>query len=359
MPDDNQHRMTLHADLTVDRGDRFTLRLGLAAECGETIGLLGPNGAGKSTALRALAGLLPLSSGRIELDGQVFDDAGSDRFLPPERRPIGVVFQDYLLFPHLSALDNVAFGLRARGVNRRTARQRAETWLERVGLADHTRSRPRALSGGQAQRVALARALATDPRLLLLDEPLAALDASTRIEVRSELRHHLADYPGTTVLVTHDPLDAMVLADRLLVLEGGRIMQQGTPTEIAHHPRTDYIAELVGVNLYRGTSRDTVVALTDGGTLTTATRCDGDVLVAFPPTAVSLHRSRPDSSARNTWPVQVHSLEGRGTITRVQLTGHPDVLADITPAAVTDLDLEPGTPVWAELKATEIRTYPA
>ncbi|MPZ66809.1 MAG: ATP-binding cassette domain-containing protein [Pseudonocardiaceae bacterium] len=351
--------MSLHAELTVDRGARFTLNLGLTAESGETIGLLGPNGAGKSTALRALAGLLALSSGRIELDGQVLDDAAADEFVPPERRPAGVVFQDYLLFPHLSALDNVAFGLRARGMDRRSARQRAQTWLRRVGIGDHARSRPRALSGGQAQRVALARALVTDPRLLLLDEPLAALDASTRIEVRSELRHHLADYPGTTVLVTHDPLDAMVLADRLLVLEGGHVVQQGTPTEVAHHPRSDYVAQLVGVNLYRGTSRGTTVDLTTGGTLTTATRSDGDVLVAFGPTAVSLHRTQPDSSARNTWPVQVHSLEGHGTITRVQLTGHPDVLADITPAAVTDLDLEPGTPLWAELKATEIRTYPA
>ncbi len=351
--------MTLHADLIVDRGDRFTLELAFTAERGETIGLLGPNGAGKSTALRTLAGLLQLSSGRIELDGQVLDDAESGQFVPPERRPAGVVFQDYLLFPHLSALENVAFGLRARGMDRRHAREQADGWLRRVGLGDHARARPRALSGGQAQRVALARALVTDPRLLLLDEPLAALDASTRIEVRSELRHHLADYPGTTVLVTHDPLDAMVLADRLLVLEGGRVVQHGTPTDIAQHPRTAYVAQLVGVNLHRGTSRGTDVELDAGGTLTTATRCDGDVLLAFPPTAVSLYRNRPNGSPRNTWPVRVSGLEGRGAITRVQLTGNPDVLADITPAAVVDLDLTTGTPLWAELKATEIRTYPA
>ena len=351
--------MTLHVELTVDRSDRFTLELGFTAERGETIGLLGPNGAGKSTALRTLAGLLALSSGSIELDGQVLDDAGSDEFVPPHRRPVGVVFQDYLLFPHLSVLENIAFGLRARGVDRRSARARAEAWLRRFGLADYTRSRPRALSGGQAQRVALARALVTDPRLLLLDEPLAALDAGTRVEVRSELRRHLADYPGTTVLVTHDPLDAMVLADRLLVLEGGHVVQQGTPADIAHHPRTDYVAQLVGANLYRGTSRGTTVELTAGGTLTTATPCHGDVLVAFSPTAVSLHRTRPGGSARNTWPVQVNGLEGRGATTRIQLTGSPDVLVDITPAAVADLDLAPGTSLWTELKATEIRTYPA
>ncbi|MDN5857825.1 MAG: ABC transporter ATP-binding protein [Pseudonocardia sp.] len=350
--------MTLHADLTVTRSDRFTLDVTITAGSGETIGLLGPNGAGKSTALRTLAGLLAVTSGRVELDGRVLDD-GAALFVPAEHRPIGVVFQDYLLFPHLSALENVAFGLRARGVERHDARSRAEVWLRRVGLAEYGRARPRALSGGQAQRVALARALVTEPRLLLLDEPLAALDASTRIEVRAELRHHLVDYPGSTVLVTHDPLDAMVLADRLLVLEDGRVVQEGAPADIAQHPRTDYIARLVGVNLYRGTGRGTTVDLKGGGSLITAEPRDGDVLLAFAPSAVSLHRTPPNSSARNTWPVRIRGLEGRGTITRVQLSGTPDVVADITPAAVAELDLAKGAELWAALKATEIRTYPA
>jgi molybdate transport system ATP-binding protein len=350
--------VTLQARLAVQRGDRFTLDLELTAKRGETIGLLGPNGAGKSTALRTLAGLLAVSSGRIELDGQLLDD-GAGIFVPTERRPIGVVFQDYLLFPHLSALENVAFGLRARGMDRRHARERAAGWLRRVGLGEYGRSRPRNLSGGQAQRVALARALVTDPRLLLLDEPLAALDASTRIEVRAALRHHLADYPGTTVLVTHDPLDAMVLADRLLVLENGRVVQEGRPLEIAQYPRTDYIARLIGVNLYRGTSSGTTVELADGGVFVTAEPREGTVLLSFPPSAVSLHRTPPHGSARNVWPVTIRGLEGRGTITRVQLTGPPDVSVDITPGAAADLDLSRGTALWAELKATEIRTYPA
>lgn len=351
--------MTLHGEITVDRGSRFTLELELTAERGETVGLLGPNGAGKSSALRVLAGLLPLSAGRIELDGQVLDDAAEGTFVPPERRPIGVVFQDYLLFPHLSALDNVAFGLRARGMHRRAAREQAGQWLRTVGIGDHARSRPRALSGGQAQRVALARALVTNPRLLLLDEPLAALDASTRIQIRAQLRHHLLDFPGTTVLVTHDPLDAMVIADRLLILEGGRVVQQGTPTEIAQRPRTDYVARLVGVNLYRGTGRGTTVDLAAGGTLTTAAPGTGDVLLAFAPTAVSLHRTEPNGTPRNTWPVQVRDLEERGITTRVQLSGHPDVLADLAPATVADLDLTPGLSLWAGLETSEIRSYPA
>jgi molybdate transport system ATP-binding protein len=350
--------VSLHARIVVHRGSRFTLDLAITVGKGETLALLGPNGAGKSTALRVLAGLLGLDGGRIELDGEVLDDAART-FVAPERRPVGMVFQDYLLFPHLSALENVAFGPRARGTDRHEARDRAAGWLHRVGIGDHRGSRPGSLSGGQAQRVALARALVTEPRLLLLDEPLAALDASTRIQVRSELGHHLADFPGSTVLVTHDALDAMVLADRLLVVEAGVVVQEGTPSEIAQRPRTDYVAQLVGVNLHRGTARGTTVELAGGGHLVTAVPAAGAVLVAFEPTAVGLHRHRPDGSPRNTWPVRVGGLEEHGTITRVRLVGRPDVLADITPAAVADLGLTPGMELWAELKATEVRTYPA
>lgn len=350
--------VSLHAEMSVTRGEEFRLELALAAEPGQTVGLLGPNGAGKSTALRVLGGLLVPDSGRVELDGQCLDD-GAGTFVAAERRPIGVVFQEYLLFPHLSVLENVGFGLRARGMQRRAARECAETWLRRVGLACYGKARPGTLSGGQAQRVALARALATDPRLLLLDEPLAALDAGTRIEVRAELRRHLAEFAGTTVLVTHDPLDAMVLADRLLVVEGGRVAQRGTPAEIAWHPRTDYIAQLVGVNLYRGIARGTTVELAAGGRLVTAGPVDGEVFLAFAPSAVSLHHTRPAGSARNTWNVRVSGLESRGATIRVQLAGEPDVLADLSHAAVAELDLTVGSMLWAELKATEIRTYPA
>ncbi|MGH3795407.1 MAG: sulfate/molybdate ABC transporter ATP-binding protein [Pseudonocardiaceae bacterium] len=350
--------MALHADIAVMR-DRFTLEVTLNAENGETIGLLGPNGSGKSTALRVLAGLLPLSGGRVELDGEVLDDAAEGVFVPPGRRAVGMVFQNYVLFPHLTALDNVAFGPRARGVPRPIARQRAEEWLRKVDVGAQFDVRPGSMSGGQAQRVALARALITEPRLLLLNEPFAALDVSTRLQVRAQLRHHLVDYPGVAVLVTHDPMDAMAVADRLLVLEDGHVVQEGLPTEIAQRPRTEYVARLVGVNLYRGTARGNTVDLVDGGTLTTTEPGTGHVLLAFEPNAVSLHRTQPNSSLRNTWPVHVRDLEERGNATRVRLTGHPDVLADITPDAAADLDLTPGTSLWAGLKATAIRNYPA
>ncbi|WP_086668564.1 ABC transporter ATP-binding protein [Lentzea kentuckyensis] len=348
--------MTLTAQLHVTRGN-FDLELDLTIAPGEVVALLGPNGAGKSTALRALAGLSPLTSGSITLGESTWDSA--DAFLHAEQRPIGVVFQDYLLFAHMTALENVAFGLRARGTRRAEARAQAMSWLDRVGLEEYAHRKPRALSGGQAQRVALARALATGPSLLLLDEPLAALDASTRLQVRSELGRHLAEFGGHTLLVTHDPLDAMVLADRLVILENGRAVQQGAPSEVARQPRTDYVANLVGLNLYRGTANGTTVDLADGGTITIAEPASGAVHVAFPPSAVSLHPAKPEGSPRNVWQVTVVALEQHAHTTRVRLDGAPSVLADITTVTLADLRLRPGDTVWAAVKATEAHTYPA
>ncbi|WP_378733029.1 ABC transporter ATP-binding protein [Nocardia brasiliensis] len=349
--------MTLEAELRVRRG-QFGLDIRLSVAPGEVVALLGPNGAGKTTALRALAGLTPLTGGVLRI-GEKTWDAPPKVFVPAERREVGVVFQDYLLFGHLSALDNVAFGLRARGHRRAAAHARAAEWLDRVGLSAHLDAKPRALSGGQAQRVALARALATDPALLLLDEPLAALDASTRLRVRSDLAHHLTDYPGHTVLVTHDPLDAMVLADRLVILENGGVVQEGSPGEVARRPRSDYVANLVGLNLYRGVARGTTVVLDTGGSLTVAEPGDGPVHVAFAPAAVSLHPDHPTGSPRNAWPVTITGIEQHAHTIRVRLDGTPPVLADVTPATVADLRLQPGLQLWVALKATETHTYPA
>ncbi|WP_371405519.1 ABC transporter ATP-binding protein [Kribbella sp. NBC_00662] len=352
--------MTLYADLQLTRGE-FALSLDLTVEPGEVVALLGPNGAGKTTALRAIAGLLALDGGRIALNSSVWDEPPRT-FRTPDRRPIGVVFQDYLLFNHLSCLENVAFGLRARGVEKQTARAEAARWLQTVGLSEYARTRPRALSGGQAQRVALARALATDPELLLLDEPLAALDAGTTLHVRAELGQHLHRFEGRTLLVTHDPLDAMVLADRLVIIESGQIVQEGKSTEVAHRPRTNYVAQLVGLNLYRGTATGTTVTLPEGGTITLAEPATGPVHVAFPPTAISLYLEPPSGSPRNTWPAVVTGIEQHAHTVRVRLDASPagpaTVIADITPAAVADLRLTPGQPLHTTLKATEVHTYP-
>lgn len=273
-----------------------------------------------------------------------------------------MIFQDYLLFPHLSALENVAFGPRCHGMPRAQARAVAADLLERMGLTDHAGAKPRRLSGGQAQRVALARALATEPRLLLLDEPLAALDARARLDVRAELRRHLAAFEAVAVLVTHDPLDAMVLADRLVVIEHGRVVQEGGPAEIARRPRTDYIARLVGLNLYQGQAAGHTVRIGPELALTSTESLTGPAFVAFPPSAVTLSGTRPDSSARNAWRARITGLETHGDQIRVALTGVADGLplaADLTTVAVAELGLETGAEVWAQVKAAQTHAYPA
>lgn len=349
--------MSLRASVGLRLG-HLELDVDVSAEAGEVLAILGPNGAGKSTLLRALAGLAPLRHGRIAIDGVVLDDPAADVFVLPEHRPIGVVFQDHLLFAHLSALENVAFGLRARGVPKGDARRRAGQWLERVGLADHAGHRPRALSGGQAQRVALARALAIDPRLLLLDEPLAALDASTRREVRRDLRRHLGSFDGIRVLVTHDPVDAYALADRVAIVDAGRVVQTGTIHEVTAHPRSRYVAELVGTNLVAG--------LVDGGVLTTDTgsrvviagAVDGRSFAVIRPQAVALTRDVPvGSSARNVWWGRVSDVDRLGDRVRIGLEGPLPLTAEITAASLAELALRPGDQVHAAVKATDIEAY--
>jgi molybdate transport system ATP-binding protein len=348
----------LHAELDVRLGD-LHLEAELSVADGEVVAVLGPNGAGKTTALRAVAGLQPLDGGRVALDGVVLDEPAADVFVPVAERPIGVVFQDYLLFPRLSALDNVAFGLRARGRPKAEARTAAAGWLERFGLTDHASAKPKALSGGQAQRVALARALATEPRLLLLDEPLAALDASTRLSVRSELRRHLATFTGARLLVTHDPVDALVLADRLVILEAGRIRQTGTPAEVTSRPASRYVAELVGLNLLHGTATgERTVRLPSGATLEVADPLPGvDVAVAVRPQAVALHRQHPEGSVRNVWSGTVTDLQPDGHRVRVTVGGDVPLTAEVTAPAVAELDLAPGLAVWASVKATDLDAY--
>jgi molybdate transport system ATP-binding protein len=348
----------LHAAIGVQLGE-FRLDIDLDVGDGEVVALLGPNGAGKTTALRAIAGLQPLDDGRIELDGAVLDDAAADIFVPTAERPIGVVFQDYLLFPRLSALDNIAFGLRARGHDKASARERARGWLERFALGEQAHAKPRALSGGQAQRVALARALATDPRLLLLDEPLAALDAGTRVQVRAELRRHLATFHGARLLVTHDPVDALVLADRLVIVERGHITQTGTPADVTARPASRYVAQLVGINLLHGTTiGEHTVRLATGAELTVADPLPGpDVALAIRPQAIALHRQRPDGSPRNTWAATIADVEADRDRVRVTLTGPVAATAEVTPAAVAELDLAPGVSVWATVKAVDLTAY--
>ncbi len=338
----------------------FTLEAAIIVEPGEVVAVIGPNGAGKSTLLRSISGLVPLTSGSIEIGGVTVDDPARDILTAPESRRVGVVFQDYLLFPHMSVADNIAFGPRAAGVGRRQARELAGDWITRLSLTGLADRKPSELSGGQSQRVALARALACDPAVLLLDEPLAALDAGTRIDVRAELREHLAFVGIPTLLVTHDPLDALVLAERIVVLEQGRITQEGLALDVARRPATTYVARLLGLNLLPGQADDGRVTLTSGGEFHTAQRnVSGAVLVAVRPDAISIHTSPPSGSARNVWRGTVEGVEPIGDRVRVTAAGPPTVMADVTAASVVELQLTRGTPVWLSTKATELEVYPA
>ncbi len=351
--------MSLEASIGVQVGT-LDLRAELTVADGELLALLGPNGAGKSTALRALAGLRPIHQGHIRVDGAVLDDPTTNTFVPPEQRPIGVVFQDYLLFEHMTVLENVAFGLRARTTPKADARRCAHEWLERVGLASMAQDRPRALSGGQAQRVALARALATDPRVLLLDEPLAALDAGTRAAVRRDLRQHLASFAGMRLLVTHDPVDAYALADRVAVLEGGRIVQSGTLAEVTAHPRSRYVADLVGVNLVSGSVEGGVLHTERGAAVVIADAPNGPAFAVIRPHSLTLTRETPaGASSRNVWEGIITDIDRLGERARVGIEGLLPLTAEITLAALDALALRPGDEVHVAAKATDIEVYPA
>ncbi|MEV5975301.1 ABC transporter permease [Streptomyces sp. NPDC051921] len=344
-PAPSGERWALHAEVT-----GFT-RLTLDAEPGTTIAVVGPNGAGKSTLLRALLGLTPRAHAELALgDTDVTT-------LPPHRRRVAWVPQDGALFPHMTALANTAYGLRAQGVPRTEARRVAQTWLDRLGVGHLAHRKPTQLSGGQAGRVALARALAARPRLLVLDEPLAALDQTTRAHVRHTLRSHLADFAGVCLIVTHDPVEAVSLADRVLVLDEGRALQDATPTEVTRHPRSPWVARMLGRNAWPGTATAEGLALDGGGVLVAADPPAAGIpaLAIVAPEAVSVHREKPLGSPRNVWPGTVREITGSGSRLRVLITSDvaPDLVAEITPQAAAELGLAEGVSVWTSVKATE------
>jgi molybdate transport system ATP-binding protein len=349
----------LVAEFAVSRPDGFNVEIGLDMPMSTTIALLGPNGAGKSTAVAAISGLLPIDAGRIVLGGVVLDDPAAGRFVPAEQRAIGVVFQDYLLFPYLSVVENVAFGLRSRGMSRREAETVAASWLHRLDLEGLEGRRPGALSGGQAQRVALARALVIEPDLLLLDEPLAALDVTTRADLRRSLGTHLEEFEGPRLLITHDPMEAFLLADEVYVMENGTITQTGTPDDIRLRPRTPYAADLAGSNLARGVAGSGVVDI-DGHAIHIAeSDIEGAVLVTIHPHAVAVHGERPVGSPRNSWRTTVELIEPLGERVRFRCGPPLPLTVELTKEATNELALVPGAEVWVAVKATEIGVEPA
>ncbi|MBC9715059.1 molybdate ABC transporter permease subunit [Streptomyces sp. TRM66268-LWL] len=359
LPPDPVAKWPLHADVT-----GYT-RLSLDAGPGTTIAVVGPNGAGKTTLLRALLGLTPRARADLRLGD--LDVTG----LPPHRRGVAWVPQDGALFPHLSALANTAYGLRAQGMRRGEARRIAQEWLDRLGVGHLAHRKPGQLSGGQAQRVALARALAPSPRLLLLDEPLAALDQTTRAHVRHTLRTHLSGFGGVCLIVTHDPVEAVSLADRVLVLEEGRTLQDAPPAEVSRHPRSPWVARMLGRNALAGTvAEDGSLALAGGGRLVLADPAEAgtEALAIIAPEAVSLHRERPEGSPRNVWHGTVREItvvgsrmrvlvgadRGTGSLAKDDASPAPDLVAEITPQAAAELRLADGVSVYTSVKATEV-----
>lgn len=331
------------------------LRLAVAIPEGKTVAVVGPNGAGKSSLIQLIAGGLKPDEGAVLLRGR---DVAA---VPAHRRRIGYLEQRALLFPHLTVLDNVAYGLRSRGMGRAEARARAAAELAAVGLEGYGERRPQHLSGGQAQRVALARALATDPEVMLLDEPFAALDATVTPELRRLLRSRLQGM--TTVLVTHDFLDVVSLADRVVELADGAVVGDGPVDVLVQRPETSFLAGFVGLNLLRGRARGGELALGEGVAVSGIAEeelPDGEARAVFPPTAVSIFRAAPHGSPRNELPAVVELIEDRWPVQRITLTvAGQRLAADLTPAAVRELGLAPGDRVVAVLKATQVALRPS
>lgn len=346
----------------------------------ETVAIMGPNGAGKSTLLAVIAGLLHPDSGRAEVDGKVLFDLsdGHGIWTAPHHRGTALLAQEALLFPHLSALENVAFGPRSAGASKASARETARHWLAAVDAEQLASRRPAELSGGQSQRVAVARALAANPELLLLDEPMAALDIHAAPLLRRMLKRVLAD--RRAIIITHDVLDALILADRVIILADGRIVEEGPTREILRRPRSRFAAGLAGLNLVTGTLIDNGIRTATGQDIA-GHRYDSETrtpdpltpdprtpdplmpgqagVAVFPPSAVSVFMTEAHGSPRNSFPVTITDLEPHGDQIRVRAGATGELSADITPAASADLELAPGMTVYFVIKAGAVSIYPA
>ena len=356
--------MSLEARVRLSRG-AFALDVDLSAAAGETIGLLGPNGSGKSTLVEALAGLLALQSGEITLDGRAIERPEEGIRLAPQERPFGVMFQGLWLFPHLNVLENVSFGPRARGLPRREARARAERLMTRLELSALAARMPSELSGGEAQRVALARALAVEPRVLLLDEPLSALDLEARPRTRSLLQQMLQEFDGVRLVITHDPLEALLFADRLVILEDGRIVQSGPADLVRRRPRTPYVAGLSGVTLLRGQLRDVngTPELSVEGLHLSVPHVDiaqsREVLATVPPEAVRLTTAAPGAVDGVVLAGEIESVELAYHRSLVRLRTQPRLCAAVPTESVSRQGLRPGLRIWARIDARAIDVYPS
>ena len=354
---------SVHVQARLEQRD---VEFDFSLEDGKVLAVLGPNGAGKSSLLLLIAGLLRPDGGRIALGDRVVTDTRAGVFVPPHDRGVAMLSQQALLFPHMTVAANVAFAPRCKGHSRSDSRATAQRWLEAVDAAAFAARRPAQLSGGQAQRVAVARALAAEPQVLLLDEPMAALDVTAAPALRRLLRDILRGSHRTAVIVTHDLLDALAIADEVIVVDGGRIVESGPVRQVLASPRSGFAARIAGVNLVSG-------VISEPGVLQTAWTASiagiggppqGAAAVAlFRPTAVAVHRTAPHGSPRNVIPVTVAEMDLHGTTVRIragdQADGAPGLAADITAAAAADLDLAPGQDLFFVVKALEVELLPA
>lgn len=352
--------MTPHSPLILDvdfqlRREHFNLEARLHVEAGEVLAILGPNGSGKSTLIRAIAGLEPISRGHITIAGTVVAQVDPAVFIETRKRNISVVFQDYALFPHLTVAENISFGIKGRGASRKEVRERVHNVLDNFDLTDLAHRRPAQLSGGQSQRVALARAMATQPDVLLLDEPMAALDAVNVAEMRSRLDHYLEGFAGATILVTHDPLDALILADRIAILENGGFTHVGTPGEISQFPRTQYSATLMGSTFITGVAHAGVVKTDLGSEIVTNTPAlTGTAAAVIRPESVVIHLCEPEGSSRNSWKGVISDIHQVVDRVLLHIDGEVPLVAAITPSSLSALKLQRGTEVWTSVKAMEV-----
>lgn len=352
----------------VSRRGTLDLEVAFTAKPAATTVLVGESGAGKTSTLRVLAGLDLLERGHLTLDDEVWLDSKTGRCVPAWERDIGYVSQDYALFPHLSVADNIGFGLREQRLRSATIRERVQTTMDQTGIAGLGDRRPHHLSGGQQQRVALARALALQPKLLLLDEPLSALDLKTRREVRTELRLILQRLSCVTIYVTHSPLEALLFGDQIVVLHQGRVSQLGSRDELLRYPRSRYVAELMGTNLFEGTPAlpgqigGSILHTAEGSLSLAAQPGSGGVFALVDPTDITLYREPPagGASAQNLFggPIlEVVPQPPAGERVRVVLGTDPVLVAEVTQEAVFALALREGDRIFASFKATGVRVY--
>tara|TARA_Y100000590_G_scaffold464183_1_gene633011 strand:+ start:136 stop:1197 length:1062 start_codon:yes stop_codon:yes gene_type:complete len=342
----NTPEFLLDARVVLDRGD-LRLDAELQVHHGEVVAIMGPNGAGKTTLLNALLGWLPLRSGWILVDGKAFETPDDDRVTPIHRRGLGMIFQDGLLFPHLKVAGNIQFGA--------ASDKDLSALIETLELSNLLERYPSELSAGQTQRVALARTLAAEPKMVLLDEPLASLDVTGRSRARELIGAALSENLSGALIVTHDPVDAFALAQRVVVMENGHITQFDSPAAIQSRPQSRWVADLMGWNIFRGVGRGVSVVTANGTEITTTgLESDGEVAVMINPASVALFPERPVGSPRNSWLCQVRGVQLLGDVARVSLSGPLDIYADITAGAAAELGLNEGTEIWVTVKATEV-----